>query len=373
MTASVSVWSNITLPEYVPARIGAEAVWIPAAESGIVVLIGGVVHLESLQSAGLTEDQQAESQRLGQAFMTTVAVYDIAGDTWYLQNTTGSRPPMLAQFCSVYATAQDGSSHNIYVYGVYDGLDPRYEPSDNVWVLSVPSFEWFLLYGGSSQALSRKDLSCIRALPDQMLALGGEFVGDNTCSDVIRVFNLNEGRFQNVYDVSNWRPYQVPSVVSARIGGGPDGGATRTAPEQWTNDSLRGVFATPYSRNIATWYPEADSGSSGFPTWAGGLIGGLLGLLAIAAVLGAFWFRRRQRSKPRSQSHAEVSPSVSALQLSGPNELDTVGYQRTPEAGSRPLYEMHDRCKQSPVELPAPDIGDATAGSALLSRPAGLP
>ena len=37
------VWSNTSLPSYVPGRASAEIVWVPVSEQGVLVAIGGVV------------------------------------------------------------------------------------------------------------------------------------------------------------------------------------------------------------------------------------------------------------------------------------------------------------------------------------------
>lgn len=77
------VWENITIPDHIAPRVQAEAVWIPVAEAGVIVLIGGVTFIESLiQDDILSVEQQTESQRVSPGFMTTVSVYDVAGDTW---------------------------------------------------------------------------------------------------------------------------------------------------------------------------------------------------------------------------------------------------------------------------------------------------
>jgi hypothetical protein len=119
-------WANVTLPEHVPGRAGGGAVWLPISMRGILVLIGGVIQLESIYPGGLTDEQEAESIRASAAFMQTVSMYDIATDRWYAfergsrlhdpgtltarrynQNTTGDIPPPLTRFCSVYASAPD--------------------------------------------------------------------------------------------------------------------------------------------------------------------------------------------------------------------------------------------------------------------------
>lgn len=123
-------------------------------------------------------------------------------------------------FCSVVASAADGSSHNVYIYGGFDGLNSTDFPSDDVYVLSMPSFTWIKVYSGTSTH-GRKGHRCIKAYPDQMLVLGGELVGPENCLDggIIQVFNLNTLRFQDVYNPALWNDYEIPDLVTARIGG----------------------------------------------------------------------------------------------------------------------------------------------------------
>ncbi|KAL4977164.1 hypothetical protein BDW66DRAFT_40306 [Aspergillus desertorum] len=389
------VFGNVSLPNDVPGRANAEAVWLPVAESGVIVLIGGVTQLENIYADGMSDEQVKESERESPALMRTVSVYDVAGDRWYNQNTTGDIPPQLTEFCSVYASAPDGSSHNIYIYGGYDGLDPRNRPSDDVYVLSVPAFEWIQLYSGNSTANGRREHKCVKPYPDKMLVLGGTHIGGSTCiPDIIRVFNLNTGRFQNTYNPRDWDEYKVPDLVSGRIGGDTNGGATRTAPDSWTTTALADVFEASYTRTIATFYPynstngnittttvPSGDGSSGggFPGWAGAVIGVVLGVLLLAGLF-AFWFLRRRKRKvsrrgsemsrgsrvrnwvnagafaPTGPKDADISTTVSGgftnESTVAPSERPAAASRTTAEAGGDPVYEMHGHSATHAVELP---------------------
>lgn len=178
-------------------------------------------------------------KRTGPLFFQTVAIYDIAQQTWYIpgsqlpypdeanwhgrytQNTTGDIPQTpLASFCAVVASAADGSSHNIYVYGGYDGLSQESTPSDDVFILSLPSFQWSRAYTGTSTH-GRSGHQCIRVFPDQMLVIGGQYKDPTFRLDggIIQNFNLNQLRFQDDYHPDRWEAYQVPKMVTDRIGG----------------------------------------------------------------------------------------------------------------------------------------------------------
>lgn len=76
------VFENVSLHSDVPGRANAEAVWLPVAESGVIVLIGGVTEPDTIFAAGLSDEQMEESERESPALMQTVSVYDVAGDRW---------------------------------------------------------------------------------------------------------------------------------------------------------------------------------------------------------------------------------------------------------------------------------------------------
>ncbi|PLN83713.1 hypothetical protein BDW42DRAFT_164510 [Aspergillus taichungensis] len=376
-------WANRTLPEYVAGRAYAEVVWVPVSEQGVVVVLGGVVNPAAMDGySPLNKEETSESKRVSPGFMESVSVYDIAEQKWYIQNTTGDIPPQLARFCSVYASAQDDSSHNIYIYGGNDGIDPTEIPSDDVYVLSLPSFEWIKLYSGVKEH-GRSGHRCVKPHPDQMLVLGGLYKNkyESLGGGFIQVLNLTTGRFQNTYDPGNLKEYRVPDMVVGRIGGSPTGGATKTSPKSWTNDSLASVFSKKYPGSIKTWYPYLrvlDKKGSKFPGWAGAIIGVVLGVILIACAL-AFWLVRRRRKQRgyRSSHNPSISePDTSTMtrvarwiwsdtdgdnsrpksvtEYGAPSEGTAVS-QRLPEVEGEPVHELpQDTTKVFPAELPTP-------------------
>ncbi|KAL5356467.1 hypothetical protein BJX96DRAFT_162494 [Aspergillus floccosus] len=409
-------WTNKTLPDYIRGRTNAEAVWLPVGSSGIVVIIGGVTDSVSVIRPVLSSDQEKESNAVSPSFMESVAIYDIAGDKWYLQNTTGDTPPKLTQFCSVYARAEDSSSYNIYIYGGYGGVLDTDQRSDDVYVLSLPSFEWVKLYSGHTSH-GRSGHKCVTPYPDQMFVLGGKKMDTSECLDggLIQVFNLNTGKFQNTYDPTKWSDYKIPDLVTAQIGGSSTGGATKTAPDSWTNSSLADVFKTKYTKSVPTFYPyeSASSGptpspvpgkKSSFPGWAGAIIGVVLGLLLIAGAL-LFWCLRYRRRAQAAQPKSEISERRSRImgwvlgvpksgettvsagdtaydgedsKIGGISHGTAVSPDPTTEAASEPVHEMPDPSTSPPVELPtsfnnqplpSPTLSSATTSHADFASP----
>ncbi|KAJ5355145.1 uncharacterized protein N7496_012357 [Penicillium cataractarum] len=409
-----SSWTNTTLPPNIPGRANAELVWVPVSDSGVLVAIGGVVDpVQFYQNTGLNTTQTAESKKISPTFMETVSVYDVKSQKWYMQNTTGDTPPQLTQFCSVLASASDGSSHNIYIYGGYNGIDLDSAASDDVYILSLPSFTWIKAYSGNNTH-GRSGHRCIKVYPDQMLSLGGVHVSSTDCVEggIVVNFNLNNLTFEESYDPKKWSDYKVPDIVTAKIGGSSSGGATTTKPSSWTNSSLAAIFDKKYSKTITTYWPYNSTNttstdtsthkSGGLPKWAAAVIGVLVGLFVVALLLFGWWFwRRRRRQRPESVTPsfgktpgAREADSTEVRQLmygSGPtspmpgpqststglesrvnessvqDSVQTSVSPRTVESGGGTVYEMQD---SSPVELATPyNVASDTPATSPASTP----
>ncbi|KEF63240.1 uncharacterized protein A1O9_01217 [Exophiala aquamarina CBS 119918] len=320
-------WTNTTLPDNIPPRANAELAWVPVSEKGVLVAIGGVTAPEEIWATGLNDSQTSQSREQSPNFMTSLPVYDVASGDWYLQNTTGEAPGQLTEFCSVVAPAKDSSSFNIYIYGGYDGLNAGDVPSDDVWVLSIPSFTWIKAYTGTGTH-GRSGHYCVAPYPDQMLVIGGVYQNQANCVEggIIQVFNLNTLEFQNTYDPVIWSDYKVPTIVSKAIGGDASGGATNTAI--WSDNALGGIFSQKYPRQMTHYYPYESNNSSALngtssdpPSGSSGISHGAIIGISVAAgtifcfvlILCALLIRRRRiiRSTSSEKSVASGNSRVS--------------------------------------------------------------
>ncbi|KAM3085135.1 hypothetical protein ACMFMG_003567 [Clarireedia jacksonii] len=312
-------WYNDSLPSIVPGRASPEIAWVPVSEQGALIAIGGVID-PSYTSPTQEQDASinAQSERISPGFMTTVSVYDVANQVWYEQKTSGDSPGALNQGCSVVASAEDMSSHNIYWYGGYDGIDPKQPFSDDVYVLSIPSFTWTKVYNGSNTH-GRAGHRCAKPYPDQMVIVGGYRALDGVTpkcleNGLIQIFNLSEPGFLDSYDPTVWSNYTLPTAVRASIGGSGTGGATKTEPSGgFSNSSMAALFGTSYNASkITDWYPyrKAETASptsrptllpsvvakkSGTPAYLAPVLGVVLGLFFLTLLILAFILFRRRR------------------------------------------------------------------------------
>jgi hypothetical protein len=267
--------------------------------------------------------------------MTTVSVYDIANQIWYEQPTSGSAPGQLTQGCTVLASAQDGSSHNIYWYGGFDGLNAAGTFNDDVYVLSVPSFVWTKVSTSSSPSHGRAGHRCTKPYPDQMLVIGGysslSGVSINCVSGgIIQIYNLSSNTWMTSYDPRSWTNYSVPTAVYAAIGGTATGGATLQSPSPsgFANSNMTSLFGTKYdATKIINWYPYTlastsptstrstlpsativpGGGKSGTPGYLAPVLGVVLGLFFVTLIILAIMLWRRRnylRASNAAQSEA---------------------------------------------------------------------
>lgn len=311
-----------------------------------------------------------------------MSVYDIQTQTWYEQGTS-SAPGTLAQGCAVVASAQDGSSHNIYWYGGFDGISSTQPFNDDVWILSVPSFMWMKVKPGDP-SIGRAGHRCVKPYPDQMFVIGGynSLSGtEPTCVNdgLIRIFNLSSVEWIDHYDPKVWSNYEVPEMIVSMIGGSPTGSATQSAPLStgFSDPKLSALFGTKYNTTkIVDWFPYTPSQttnvtrtelptpiskSGGTPKYLAPVLGVVLGLFFVTIVILAIllWHRRRYlRSNPSaSQSEAGTmnnrhwvanwlrsTPADAKAPTVTTDDTPMTPYEDmpfdTPEAGSTQVHEL---------------------------------
>ena len=240
---SDGAWRNITTGglqagDGFPERADGVLLYIPGfGDEGILIgLAGGT-------NATYTE-------------INEIDLYDIATSTWYKQATSGTAPGFRVDPCAVAASAADGSSTNVYMFGgqdlpTYDG-GPQNQYND-MWILTIPSFTWIEV-DQSKQSLPPPRAGHTCTMWDSQMVVVGGYVPKNISCDSpgIYVFDASELMWRNGFTalsgsndqnqqasqsntsaaLSGSYGYQVPGVVQSVIGGQSTGGATITAPAQ---------------------------------------------------------------------------------------------------------------------------------------------
>ncbi|KAG6028592.1 hypothetical protein E4U41_000632 [Claviceps citrina] len=373
-------WSNTTLPDKIKGRSNAEVVWVPVGKQGILVVIGGAVYPEWATNGHKSENETA-SELESPEFTRVIDVYDVAGKEWYQQPTQGG-PGARARGCAVVAPASDYSSYNIYYYGGFDGIHPSKDYSDEVWVLSLPSFTWTMVNPGRPRH-ARSGHKCFKPYPDQMMAFGG-YTSVNGSSQVcldqgpVVIFNLTSGQWMDSYSPSRYADYGVHSAVVKTIGGDASGGAKVTSPlpSGWSSQALGDVFATSYDKSkIKHYWPyntaprpatssspasavivESDSSSSAsLHILLPAIIVPVVFLTGLAVAVWYFSLARKRRSRYSSSDSTAVDSSRNVIMwlrghrgskqlTSSESHVSAGGLERAEEneMASESRYEMPD-------------------------------
>lgn len=335
-------WSNLTWPAGVKPRASAQLVWLPVSSQGVLIVIGGVVDPQDLTYGSVYDNasQIADSQSTGPGFMTSLPVYDIGNQQWFVQDASGDVPGQLTEFCSVVAQADGSSTFEIYIYGGYDGLNGS--SRSDVWVLSVPNFIWIHAYDPGSDPTdnfthARESHACVKPYPDQMFVIGGQNTNANCTNGIIDVFNLSSLAWRDNYDPTIWADYTIPSIVAGNIS------ATPTATSM--DPSLSAILGTKYQKNISTYYPytplvpNSHSGSK----WLPAVLGAVLGVVGLLFILVAIWWFLRRKSRKSVTSEAQSSGPVHSWIDGVSGKADpSVATTEVEDTGSSPLAGYYE-------------------------------
>ncbi|CAG8955611.1 hypothetical protein HYFRA_00009565 [Hymenoscyphus fraxineus] len=343
-----NTWFNITGPDKTGRAEGA-MVYVPASDDGLLVHFGGV-------DVGPNGTQTPNP-------MNTIRIYDIRSTKWYNQTATGDVPPNRKRFCADSAWSADRTSYNIYLYGGL-GFGDNGPGFDDMWILSLPSFQWINYYKSPAGAVSpHHSLSCNVVGGGQMLVIGGTFPITDSCDSpqTWGVHNADLGKVSgkawNTYD-PNITSYRVPPEVINVIGGSQLGGAKTTRPPNGWNAELEVYFqqnGSSTTRVPTRELPSDKKGSSGIKLAPGAIAGIAIGgaLLVASLIVGICFCIRRKKHRnqiqigsPRPQPITKALPQVPKEHFS-PQSQHSHPYRQKPAPQSQ--HELIT--EPEPVEL----------------------
>ncbi|KIW89467.1 uncharacterized protein Z519_09623 [Cladophialophora bantiana CBS 173.52] len=287
-------------------------VYIPASIRGLLVYFGGVTFPYGNE--------------------TEVAVCEAK---WYTQTATGTIPEMRRKFCGGVTWADDQTSYNIYLYGGF-GFGENATGFDDVYILTMPTFEWIKWYPdnpgpGSPHGL----LTCNVIDRGQMIVMGGNFTNTTACDVPASQgqHNLNLGQYDSTDAkwyayLPNLTEYFVPPAILQVAGGTPEGGAIQKAPTNgWDDDRLsvyfgeKAVFTsrTP-TRALPTATatspsPKPSPPSPSKKTNIGAIVGGAVaGTVALLLAIGIACLCVRRHKKAKNN---QPNPAAGATPVPG--------------------------------------------------------
>lgn len=308
--------TNSTGPDSI-GRAEGVMVSIPASARGMLIYFGGV----TFPYDNTTEAPMA---------MTNIMLYDIGDSKWYTQTATGNIPANRRKFCAGATWADDQSSYNIYLYGGF-GFGENSTGFDDVYILSLPTFEWIKWYPEAPGASAPHGLLSCNVIDNaQMIVMGGNFTNSTACDapTVGAQHNLNLGQ-QNILNdkwyqyLPNLTAYSVPSAISSVTGGSAGGGASNLSPNGGWSDAALSVYfgqkarfetRTP-TRYIpsATQAPSSAGSKPNIGAIVGGAVGGMIVLIIIAVTI--WWCLRKRKFREANRAHDQqpAQPRMSTV------------------------------------------------------------
>ncbi|CZR68786.1 uncharacterized protein PAC_18685 [Phialocephala subalpina] len=373
------VLTNISIPTFLQPRSDGAMIHVPVGPKGILVLIGGQTTLNPNTPWGVPIAGASGGNVM--INMTEVDLYDIESGYWFRQQTFatagGGIPAGRGALCLALIGAADNSSWNIIMVAGISSFNPKEATSrQEIWALSLPTFEWVRLYGQTGAIyrhtchLVGENLLIIGGM-DRTIPAGDQDSTSCQSSMPARIFSMPNLNYTGQFDyAASQRTALVPSAVVSVIGGTPSGGASKTAPLLWSDLYLQYVFnptiqrptytppatyilaagndtnstnttstptSTPTSTNSPSASPSPSKKSSHTGAIAGGVVGGIAGLALLGALIFFLCFRRKPDEKTDDARHAEL-PS----------------YQEAKEVGNGHHNNLHDIPRTSPIEMPTP-------------------
>lgn len=228
-------------------------VHLPVGEKGILVIIGGRKVLshdlgDSMERIDMFNLNEADGTLEGRWATPQMSTSTAPG---------GQFPTARRLFCAWAVAAPDLSSFQIYMYG---GLSDSFSQDTfrDLWVLTLPSFEWILLDDGSSGPPNpdysqthpgqREGHTCHVVRNSVAVMFGGRVTPDfsRACeTTALYAFDMNQQKWVERYDAEKAKErYKVPEKVRKVIGGTAEGGSTKLPKGGIADRTLRAQFAS---------------------------------------------------------------------------------------------------------------------------------
>ena len=165
----------------------------------------------------------------GQVPLSNIHIYSTKQSKWFTQSLDSSAtvPPPRFAFCTALKSAPDGSSHQIYMFSGLEatpGIAYNKAPtakSSEVWVLTIPTFEWIKLdWSGSTTGdpVGRIAPSCVTIGEHYALSYGGRKSECDDKGNAALLYDLNTLTWTDQFE-PNRGTYKVPQKVYEMVGG----------------------------------------------------------------------------------------------------------------------------------------------------------
>lgn len=354
-----------------------QAAFVPAfGPNGLIFVMGGASYTQKEMSQSAQPDSMPEFRNV--KFMDPVT------KKWYSQETSGTPPDPRQSHCLVGVQGKNGT-YEIFMFGGTRKTAPA-QTFDDVWILSLPGFAWTRA-GSIDRGGPRSNHHCVVIGKRQMLSIGGGRDSDgfptvwtspDSLPNGLAILDMTDLTWSSQYDAKAG-DYESPKTVKEWYAQGKQASVT------WSSDEVQKLFAVenksglPGSGGVSDGdNPDSQPTDPKSTTPIGAIVGGVVGGLAVLAVIAAvvFFMKRRKRkaSNPAGEladtewkqeapgsesapSHSAVSPGYHELSVKPPaGEMPVWSEATGPQSGPSPKHhEMGVRPMASELWTPPGD------------------
>ncbi|KAK0725070.1 hypothetical protein B0H67DRAFT_120924 [Lasiosphaeris hirsuta] len=279
---------------------------------GVLVPLGGYV-----PGAAGPVDATDGVPDTGYLVFSNISVFDVATEKWFWQAASGEVPEPRQGGCAVGLREPGEKSFEIFLYGGYNGLSEN--THTDVAVLSLPGFVWSRRAFGERKernGAARSFAACAVAgeASRQMLVVGGVYQSREKVDywrsvdpwpQGLGVFDLTAMNWSSGWD-PNAAEYERPQAVRDWYSQGKKA--------DWSSDGVRDLFEPPTPSVSPPPESPGPSPTPPSPGLSGSAIGGIVGGILSAAILGLvafiFWLWRRKAASTPAPTESEDRASV---------------------------------------------------------------
>ncbi|MCJ1268773.1 hypothetical protein MMC22_008661 [Lobaria immixta] len=274
---------------------------------------GTMINIPTYGDNGILVILPSGRDRQDSAF-NNITLYDKQNQKWYSQITSGDIPQPRFSFCAAGVEGDGKNSFEIFMHGgvINNVVGSQAANSDQVYILSLPSFRWFR--ANYTSAHSRGGHTC-HIKNSQMIMIGGQdpthsvnWLGDadgpkdlfaDPWLQGIGVFDMKALRFQDSYQAKA-RAYETPDFIKTYYST-----AGNQYPSSWTSAAVKELFerktnSSSNTTNPITSSPSSTSTPSSRQKLSHGMVAGIVvgctAITVLCAVGAAFTLKRRSKS-----------------------------------------------------------------------------
>ena len=301
---SSNVWANESTSLLSPTGLATAGQLIYVStfgKSGVLVSLGGSYFPLPLYDDG--------SEALP---FSEIPIYDIESGNWFKQVASGQVPRWRLNFCAAGVQGNNGT-YEIFIHGGDvpggSGATSNIAALDQIYVLSLPSFQWF--EADYPPTVARFGHSChVVGYGQRQLLIVGGAPSINSWIDTegnirdqwswgLGVWDMTEMRWSDRYDAQA-EPYVTSNVVVQGIQ------QNGQYPSNWTQPGVQQLFQKQKPASAPTPMATAFSRLN-----TGAIVGIVVAVLAFVFLLavGILLYLRRQR-RDRRREASEQSPQA---------------------------------------------------------------